>query len=146
MSYDDALRRMLVALDRLEWDKARDCLADQVRVDFGSQSDSEPETIAADDLIARWRGVLPGFDVTQYLASPPAITHDERPGMLVDTDIAGYHHLGDEFWTVYGHCTARHEDDKITELTFQMSSRQGNADLPATAAKRAATSPRVLQD
>lgn len=33
MPYDDALRRMLLALDRLEWDEARGCLADQVRFD-----------------------------------------------------------------------------------------------------------------
>jgi SnoaL-like domain len=143
MPYDDALRRMLVALDRLEWSDARECLADQVRVEFTWQSGGEHETLAADDLIARWRGVLPGFDVTQYLASPPVVTHDETAGSLVDTDIAGYHHLGDDFWTVYGHCTARLEHDKITELTFQVSSQQGDADLVAAAAERAAVSPRA---
>lgn len=143
MPYDDALRRMLVALDRLEWDEARAYLADQVRVELISESGGEPETLAADDLIARWRGVLPGFDVTQYLASPPVVTDDEPAGSLVDTDIAGYHHLGDDFWTVYGHCTARIEDDKITELTFKVSSQQGDADLVAAAAERAAVSPRV---
>lgn len=145
MSYDDAPRRMLLALDRLEWASARDCLADQVRVDFTALSGGQPETLAADDLIARWRAVLPGFDVTQYLASPPVVTPDEHSGVLADTDVAGYHHLGDDFWTVYGHCTARIEHDKITELTFQVSRQQGNAGLAAAAAERAATSPRVPQ-
>jgi hypothetical protein len=158
MTYDDALRRMLLALDKLEWAEARDYLADQVRVEFSApaadeaqaggeaeQSGTKAKTVTADDLIARWRKVLPGFDVTQYLANPPQTSHDERPGLLVDTDIAGFHHLGEDFWTVYGHCTARIEDDKITELAFQMSGQKGNPDLRTTAAQRAASSPRVLQ-
>jgi len=135
-----------VMFDRLDWPAVRDAFADDIRVDYTSLSGGEPETLRADDLIARWQGLLPGFDATQHLAGPVVLTGDGGPGVRADAHVRGYHHIqdpdGGQTWGVFGHYTARLADGKITELTLQVFYQEGNLELPGTAAQRAATSPR----
>jgi SnoaL-like domain len=141
----DALPRMLHAIDALDWPAVRAAFADQVSVDYTSLSGGEPETLPAGDLMARWQGLLPGFDATQHLSGPVVLTDDDG-GVRADTHVRGYHHLrgaeGGETWGVYGHYTARLADGKITELTLQVFYQEGNLGLPALATERAATAPR----
>ena len=146
MSDADTLTRMLHAIDSLDWAEVRRCFADQVRADYTALSGGEPETLAADGLIARWRGLLPGFDATQHMTGPVLLTRDEGLGLRADTHVRGYHHLGGETWAVHGHYIARLVDGQITELTLQVFYQEGNLDLPATATQRATTSPRTPQD
>jgi hypothetical protein len=142
MNDTGTLSRMLYAIDRLDWPEVRRCFADQVRIDYTELSGGEPETLAADDLIARWRGLLPGFDATQHMTGPVLHTRDERPGLRADAHVRAYHRLTGETWAVHGHYLARIADGKITELTLQVFYQEGDLDLPATATQRAATSPR----
>jgi SnoaL-like domain len=141
----DVLPRMLHAIDALDWPAVRAAFAGQVRVDYTSLSGGEPETLPVGDLMARWQGLLPGFDATQHLSGPVLLT-DEDAGVRADTHVRGYHHLrgadGGETWGVYGHYTARLADGKITELTLQVFYQEGNFGLPALAVERAAISPR----
>jgi SnoaL-like domain len=141
----DALPRMLHAIDALDWPAVRAAFADQVSVDYTSLSGGEPETLPAGDLMARWQGLLPGFDATQHLSGPVVLTDDDG-GVRADTHVRGYHHLrgaeGGETWGVYGHYTAGLADGKITELTLQVFYQEGNLGLPALATERAATAPR----
>ena len=139
----DTLIRMLHAIDRLDWAEVRRCLADQVRVDYTELSGGETETLAAGDLITRWRGLLPGFDATQHMTGPVLLARDERPGLRADAHVRGYHRLGGETWAVHGHYIARIADGKITELTLQVFYQEGNLNLPTAATQRAATSPRT---
>jgi hypothetical protein len=143
MSDTDTLSRMLYAIDRLDWAEVRRCLADQIRIDYTELSGGEAETLAADDLIARWRGLLPGFDATQHMTGPVLLTRDEHPGLRADTHVRAYHRLGGGTWAVHGHYVARIAGGKITELTLQVFYQEGDLDLPATATQRAATSPRT---
>jgi SnoaL-like domain len=146
MTDSEVLPRMLHAIDRLDWPAVRDAFADEIRVDYTSLSGGEPETLRADDLIARWQGLLPGFDATQHLAGPVVLTGDGGPGVRAEAHVRGYHHIqdpdGGQTWGVFGHYTARLADGKITELTLQVFYQEGNLELPGTAAQRAATSPR----
>jgi hypothetical protein len=143
MSDTGILSRMLYAIDRLDWAEVRRCFADQIRIDYTELSGGDAETLAADDLIARWRGLLPGFDATQHMTGPVLLTRDERPGLRAETHVRAYHRLGGGTWAVHGHYVARIADGKITELTLQVFYQEGDLDLPATATQRAATSPRT---
>jgi hypothetical protein len=142
----DVLPRMLHAIDALDWPAVRAAFAGQVRVDYTSLSGGEPETLPAGELIARWQGLLPGFDATQHLTGPVVLTDDGHEGVQADTHVRGYHHMrgaeGGETWGVYGHYAARLADGKITELTLQVFYQEGNLGLPALATERAATSAR----
>ena len=143
MSDADTITRLLHAVDRLDWDEIRRCLADQILVDYTELSGGTAETLAGEELVARWRALLPGFDVTQHITGPVLLTSDDRLGLRADTHVRGYHHLGDETWAVHGHYVARIVDGKITELTLQVFYQEGNQKLPETATERAATAPRA---
>jgi hypothetical protein len=143
MTDADILTRMLHAVDRLDWDEVRACFAGQLRVDYTELNGGEPETLSPDDLIARWQGVLPGFDATQHLTGPVLVTEDcGGPGVRADTHVRGYHHLGETTWAVHGHYIARIRDRQITELTLQVFYQEGDLNLPAAAMERARVSPR----
>jgi hypothetical protein len=142
MSDADVLTRLLHAVDRLDWPEARRCLASDVRVDYSELSGREPETLAADDLVQRWRGLLPGFDATQHMTGPVLVSHDERPGLRTETHVRGYHRLGAETWAVHGHYVARLIDGRIAEITLQVFYQEGNPGLREEATKRARTRPR----
>jgi hypothetical protein len=143
MNDTGTLSRMLYAIDRLDWAEVRRCFADQVRADYTELAGGEPETLAADDLIARWRGLLPGFEATQHMTGPVLLTRDGQPGQRADAHVRAYHRLGGETWAVHGHYIARIADGKITALTLQVFYQEGNLNLPATATQRAVTSPRT---
>jgi hypothetical protein len=142
MTEADVLTRMLHAVDALDWDTVRAALADRVRVDYTSLAGGEPETLAAGDLIARWRGLLPGFDATQHLTGPVLLSRDGGPGVRADTHVTGYHRMrragAPETWAVHGHYTARVAEGKITELTLTVFFQDGQLNLPEVATQRAA--------
>jgi hypothetical protein len=142
----DVLPRLLYAIDVLDWPGVRAAFADEVRVDYTSLSGGEAETLPADDLIARWQGLLPGFDATQHMIGPVVLTGDGGPGLRADAHVRGYHHIegsdGGQTWAVYGHYTARLVDGKIAELTLVVFYQEGDLGLPAVATERAKTSPR----
>lgn len=146
MTDADVLPRMLYAIDVLDWPAVREAFADEVRLDYTSLSGGEPETLTRDDLIARWQGLLPGFDATQHLIGPVILTDEGGTGVRADAHVRGYHHIGDreggQTWAVHGHYTARLARGKITELTLTVFYQEGELDLPAVATERAATSPR----
>jgi SnoaL-like domain len=142
VSETDVLTRLLHAVDRLDWVEVRHCLAGDVRVDYTELSGGEPETLAADDLVERWRGLLPGFDATQHMTGPVLVSQDGGPGVRADTHVRGYHRLGPETWAVHGHYVARFVDGKVAELTLQVFYQEGQLGLPEEARKRVALRPR----
>ena len=146
MSDSDILTRMLQAIDILDWATVRNAFAHEVRLDYTSLFGGEPETLPADDLIARWQALLPGFDATQHLSGPVLLTDDGRGGVRADVHVRAYHHIsgadGGEVWAVNGHYIARLAGGEITELTLQVFYQEGNRDLPAVASQRAISSPR----
>jgi SnoaL-like domain len=146
MTDADVLPRMLYAIDVLDWPGVRDAFADEVRADWTSLFGGEPETLPAEELIARWQALLPGFDATQHMLGPMVLTDDGGAGVRADAHVRGYHHIedrdGGRTWAVHGHYTARLVDGKITELTLAVFYQEGELGLPAVATERAAASPR----
>jgi hypothetical protein len=51
--------------------------------------------------VARWQGLLPGFDGTQHLLGPLVITA-AGDDATVDANVRAYHHLGGSTWLVAG--------------------------------------------
>jgi SnoaL-like domain len=148
MTEADVLTRLLHAIDALDWAGVRDALAGEILVDYSSLSGGEAETLSADDLIARWRSLLPGFDATQHLTGPVLVTNDGGPGVRADTHVIGYHRLDEaeraqtkqaQSWVVHGHYTARLVAGKITELTLTVFFIDGDLDLPRLATEHAAS-------
>jgi hypothetical protein len=89
--------RFFRAIDTRDWDTVRSLLADEVTLDYVSLFGGEVETVPADEVIDRWRGLLPGFDATQHFLG----VLDEVDG-TIQCGVRGYHVLGDEAWMVAG--------------------------------------------
>jgi hypothetical protein len=142
------LTRLLHAIDDLDWDGVRACLADEVRTDYSELFGGEPENVSGDELVARWKGLLPGFDATQHMTGPCLV--DERDGgLVVQTHVRAYHRIGGAVWGVHGHYVVPlgHTPDgwRIGGITLRMFHQEGDTGLPARAAERAAASPRVAR-
>ncbi|HEV2779896.1 MAG TPA: nuclear transport factor 2 family protein [Actinophytocola sp.] len=132
MTDADVLTRMLHAIDARDWATLRASFTDEVRTDYTSLFGGEPETITADQLVARWRPLMLGYDATLHLTGPVLVSGDR-----LDAHVTAHHWLADDGWTVYGHYVARVAGGQIAELTLQTFHQEGNRELPALAAERA---------
>ena len=90
-------------VDRRDWDAVRAALADDVGTDYTSLFGGEAEEVAAGDLVARWRGLLPGFDATQHLLGPLTPAAGVAADVVrLECNVRGYHRLGGAEWMVAG--------------------------------------------
>jgi len=130
------LTSMLHAIDLRDWQTVRDSLGDEVRTDYSSLFGGAPETVPADELVARWRSIVLGCTATQHQSSPVVTTVD-----TLTTHVVAYHWLDDapggDTWVVHGRYVAKLTEGKITELTLQTFRQTGNRDLPSLATARA---------
>ena len=146
------LTRLLHAVDDLDWDEVRACFTDELRIDYTELFVGEPETLPADELIERWKGVMPGFDATQHMTGP-CLLQERDGGLVVQTHVRGYHTIGSGdgavTWAVHGHYVVpleRAADGwRIGGITLRVFYQEGDTDLPAKAAERAAESPRAVR-
>lgn len=137
----DVLPDLVHAVDRLDWTGVRAVFADRLQLDYTSLDGGEPEDVAADELVARWRGLLPGFEATHHLLGPVRVT-----GEQVEAHVRAYHRIADAdggpLWRVAGHYVAGLARDgagwRITAFRLDTHFQDGNLDLPAAALARVA--------
>ncbi len=136
---------MLNAIDELDWSTVRASFASKVAVDYTSLFGGSAETLAADTLVDRWRGLLPGFDATQHLIGPVIVTENGGAMATAETQARGYHHLsgaeGGAVWMAAGRyrfaMEQRDDEWKIGGITFQLAYQEGNLGLAGIARARA---------
>ncbi len=110
VAISDTVTSMLHAIDALDWDAVREAFADRIDVDHTSLAGGSPETLPAQELMARWRALLPGFEATQHLTGPITVRPVEGRAMA-ETHVRGYHCIkeaeGGDVWMVAGHYALR---------------------------------------
>lgn len=147
----DTLVGLVHAIDRLDWDGVRAAFADQLSLDYTSLFGGEAERLPADDLVARWQGLLPGFDSTQHLLGP--VRERTNAGeAAVEAHVRAYHRIDGAdpstgvVWMVAGHyvvALVRQDGGwRISSLTLETHYQDGDLGLPDAAAERARTAPR----
>jgi hypothetical protein len=141
MTAADAVVRFFHAVDDRDWPAVRAGLTDEVSTDYTSLFGGEPERLAADALVTRWQGLLPGFDGTQHLLGPLVIT-TTGDDAAVDANVRGYHHLDGSTWLVAGRydLTLRREDGtwRVAGIVLHTTYQDGDRSLPGQASDRAA--------
>ena len=147
------LTRLLHAVDALHWARVRDCLADQLELDYTELFGGEPQLMTGDELVASWQGLLPGFDATHHMTGPVLAEpdHSSDGDVTLRAQVRGLHQLagaeGGDLWDVYGQYEVRltRADGawRISWLVLHLIHQAGNTGLPKLAAARAATSPRA---
>jgi hypothetical protein len=69
------VNRITILSDLRDWANVRQCFTDQVDVDYTSLTGGEPEVIAADALVQRWKTAFEStFKTTQHLLGSHVIT------------------------------------------------------------------------
>jgi hypothetical protein len=126
-------------VDRNDWPAVRNGLTDPVDTDYTSLFGGEPERLAADDLVARWRALLPGFDATQHLLGPIAAT-DGDP-VTCACNVRAYHRLGDRVWMVAGRYTLTVRGGRVTGIVLHTAYEEGDRGLVEEATERAEGQP-----
>jgi hypothetical protein len=133
----DVLVELVHAIDRLDWTGVRAAFADRLALDYTSLFGGEPEKLAADELVERWRGLLPGFEATQHLLGPVLVV-----GSVVEAHVRAYHRIADAeggpLWRVVGHYVAGLDGGRISSLRLDTFFQDGNLDLAAAAQARIA--------
>lgn len=140
----ECIAAMLGAIDRLDWPGVRAAFAPRVAVDYTSLFGGEAETLAADVLLERWKGLLPGFDATQHLIGPVIVSAGDVAS--AETAVRGYHYLADAaggpVWMAAGRYRfAMERRDgawSIAGITLDLAYQEGNVGLPAIAQARVA--------
>lgn len=132
--------RIGIAADLGDWDAVRACFAGEVRVDYTSLNGGEPATVRADDLIAGWRGVLPGFEATQHVVSNHQVTLAGDAAECRSHFVAT-HRIGADVWRLGGHYHHRLSRQtggwRVTEMTMTWTWEEGDRGLVQRAASRA---------
>ena len=149
------LTRLLHAVDALHWARVRDCVADQLELDYTELFGGEPQLMTGDELVASWQSLLPGFDATHHMTGP-VLTEPENGGgadgdLTLRAQVRGLHQLagaeGGDLWDVYGQYEVRLTKAdggwRISRLVLHLIHQAGNTGLPELAVARAATSPRA---
>jgi hypothetical protein len=130
-----------LAVDLAAYDLAERAFAPRVVVDYTSLWGGTPAEMAAADLMAAWRGIVPGFDATWHELS------GLRASVAGDTATAtafvdGRHWIGSRLWRPVGHYDwrlARIEGRwRVTHMTFRMTQETGDRALAEEARRRAA--------
>ena len=136
---------MLFAIDRLDWARLRGYFANELQIDYTSLFGGEAETLAADLLLERWRGLLPGFDATQHLTGPVIVTSMTGDGAVAETHVRAYHHI-DKMeggtWMVAGHYTLQMNRGAawlISGIRLDVYLQEGDQNLPGVAIERVKT-------
>jgi hypothetical protein len=97
--------RMGLLVDAREWDSLEALFTDPVCVDYTSLNGGEPQSLAAGDLVAGWRGVLERLQATEHLIGGQVIELDGDTARCA-ANVQGTHVLpnrsGGPLWTVGG--------------------------------------------
>ena len=145
----DTVTRLLHGVDALDWERVRGALAAEVRIDYTSLFGGSAARLPADQLVANWRALLPGFDATQHLLGPILVRGTDARAE-VETAVRGYHRIkdaaGGEIWMVAGRYDMQLEQHagqwRIAAITLTTYYQEGNLALLAVAQRRAVSEPR----
>lgn len=143
----NAVGALAVHVDARRWDDLLLLFAPEVRVDYTSLFGGEPEIVAREPLIERWRNLLPGFTHTCHVIGAPAINIQGETAQ-VTASVVAWHFLkepelkGNDCWLVGGcyEMSFRKLDGvwRMDGLTLARAWAEGNLDLPRIAGERMA--------
>lgn len=127
-------------IDIRRFDAVEPLFADRVVIDYTSLWGGEPQTMTPAELMASWRGIVPGFDATWHEIS------DLQVGVNGDaaratSKVDGRHWLDGRVWRPVGRYDfqlAKQQGAwKVTRMTLTVTEEQGDRALVTEAQARA---------
>lgn len=131
---------MAALVDLRDWDGLARCLADRLTVDYSSLWGGDPQQLGRDELIAQWRGLIPGFDATRHELGPISVEVGGNEARA-EAPVSATHLLGDGAWIVEGRyrCRVAREGEtwRISAITYVNERESGDRGLTERAKDRA---------
>ena len=129
-----------LAVDLARYDLAEAAFAPSIVVDYTSLWGGEPQRMTPAELMAAWRGLVPGFDATRHeLRDVRAEVDGDRATATASVD--GRHWIGNRLWRPIGTyrwtLERRGGAWKVTKMTFAMTREIGDRRLVDLATERA---------
>jgi hypothetical protein len=130
-----------LAVDLANYDLAEAAFAPSVVIDYTSLWGGAPQTMTPAQLMAGWRGIVPGFDATFHELSGVKATVTGTTATATAA-VDGRHWIGTRLWRpigTYHWDLARTPDGRwqVTRMVFDMTSELGDRALAAEAMERA---------
>ncbi len=102
------VNRLSFSVDTRDWVALRDCLADRLHTDYTSLVGGEPAEVAADDLVAGWRGAIEPLHGIQHCLGSHLVAVDGETAVCTAQGIVTHcFRDGDpntsDLWTCAGH-------------------------------------------
>jgi ketosteroid isomerase-like protein len=136
----EALAAIARGADLHQWELVRAAFADEVELDYGT-----PERLSPDDIVARWRPLLEGFDATQHALADvePRVAGDRATATCRFRATHVLHGgIGGDAWVLegrYEHALVHTPTGwKVTRMRMIPDRSMGNAALPEQARTRGA--------
>jgi SnoaL-like domain len=129
-----------LAVDLANYALAESAFAPRIVIDYTSLWGGTPNTMTPAELMAAWRGIVPGFDATWHeLSDVRARVSGNSATATAAVD--GRHWLGAALWRPIGsyewELEKRNGQWKVTRMVFRMTREIGDRDLAAQAIERA---------
>lgn len=129
-----------LAVDLARYDLAEAAFAPSIVIDYTSLWGGEPQRMTPAELMAAWRGLVPGFDATRHeLRDVRAEIDGNRATATAFVD--GRHWIEGQLWRPIGtyRWTLERQNGawKVTTMTFAMTQEIGDRGLVAIATERA---------
>ena len=129
-----------LAVDLADYDLAERAFAAKITIDYTSLWGGEPQQMTPAELMAAWRGIVPGFDATRHEIADVTVEiegNKAKASAFVD----GRHYLGGKIWRPVGTYDWRLEKIegawKVTKMTFNLTEEIGDRALASEAMERA---------
>ncbi len=136
----NVIARFFTAVDERDWDRVTSLMTTPVHIDYSSFGAGDPADVNPTDVVAGWRGILPGFDHT----------HHQLGNLLVEVDgdrasaqayVTATHVIDAEVWTVVGRyqleLTRAQTAWRLSSLRLLFKYQAGATALPEEATRRA---------
>jgi hypothetical protein len=125
-----------LAVDLAAYDLAEKAFAPKILIDYTSLWGGTPNTMTPAELMAAWRGIVPGFDATWHeLSNVKATVNGSKATATAFVD--GRHWLGGQLWRPVGNYNWDLEKFggqwKVTRMQFAMTQEIGSRDVATKA-------------
>lgn len=125
--------QLFVATDQRNWEKAKECFASKVVLDYSSMSGEPATELTPGEIISSWQSILPGFESTHHQLGNFLITIERDKAQTFCYGTAT-HYLDNDLWTVVGSYDFKLLKDpedtwKISQMTFHFKYQSGNTSL-----------------
>ena len=140
----ETVTNIFVGADERDWPMIKEAFDSKILLDYSSLTGQPAATLSADDIIASWKKVFPGFKNTHHQLGNFKVTQTEKEATVFCYGTATHYLPNDthqDTWTVVGtynfHLVHKNGQWKVDLMKMNFKYQEGNTSLPQMAIEKA---------